>query len=62
MLTFGVIGAIVTGSVLIERRCRDRGNTDGALAAKRFGRLFLAAAGGWIVVEWIGSMLTLLTL
>lgn len=59
MATYGAIGAIVIGSSWIEKRCRDGGNVTGALAAKRFGRWFLAGAGGWITVKWICGMLAL---
>ncbi|MFD1957147.1 hypothetical protein ACFSL6_24005 [Paenibacillus thailandensis] len=60
MATFGSIGIIVLGAVLVEKRCREAGNTDGALAAKRFGRYFLVGAGGMVAYEWMHGLLTLL--
>ncbi|MFD0675299.1 MULTISPECIES: hypothetical protein [unclassified Paenibacillus] len=59
MLTYGICGAIVISSGLIERKARENGNVTGALAAQRFGRFFLIGAGGWIAWEWISGMLAL---
>ncbi|CAH1194665.1 hypothetical protein PAECIP111892_01792 [Paenibacillus auburnensis] len=60
MITYGLIGIISIGSVLVEKRCRMAGNTNGALAARRFGRMFLLAAGGLIAIEYVRAMLALL--
>lgn len=60
MVTFGSIAGIVLGAVMIEKRCRDAGNVDGALTARKFSRLFVIGAGGMLVLEWIRAMIGLL--
>lgn len=60
MMTFGSIATIVFGAVMVEKRCRDAGNVDGALTARKFGRLFVLGAGGMLVLEWIRAMIGLL--
>ncbi|MFC5650922.1 hypothetical protein ACFPYJ_17740 [Paenibacillus solisilvae] len=62
MITYVTIGAIVITTSLLEKRSREAGNTDGALAARRFGRYFLLATSAWITYEWIHGILTLLLL
>lgn len=59
VLTYGICGAIVISAGFIEKRAREGGNTEVALAAKRFGRWFLLGAGGWVAWEWIAGMMAL---
>lgn len=60
MMTFGSIAVIVLGAVMVEKRCREAGNVDGALTARRFSRLFILGAGGMLAIEWILAMIGLL--
>ncbi|WP_440961247.1 hypothetical protein ACN6KS_02380 [Paenibacillus nitricinens] len=60
MVTYGAIVIVTLGSVLVEKRCRTAGNTNGALAARRFGRMFLLVTGGLIAAEWIIAMMDML--
>lgn len=60
MMTFGSIAGIVFGAVVVEKRCRDAGNVDGALTARKFSRLFVLGAGGMVVFEWIRAMIDLI--
>ncbi|WP_339192027.1 hypothetical protein NST68_21325 [Paenibacillus sp. FSL E2-0230] len=57
MITYGAIVIITLGSVLVEKRCRTVGDVNGALAARRFGRLFLIVTGGLIALEFVQAML-----
>ncbi|MGG1600970.1 hypothetical protein [Paenibacillus naphthalenovorans] len=61
MLTYGVCGAIVISAGYIEKKARENGNTEAALAARRFGRWFLIGAGGWITWQWVAGMVALIT-
>lgn len=60
MITYGVIVIIAIGSAVVESRCRIAGNINGALASRRFGRIFLLVTGGIIAGELIQSWIALL--
>lgn len=60
IVTYSVIVVISIGASIVESRCRISGNVNGALSARRFGRVFILVTGGIITASLIQSWIALL--
>lgn len=57
-----LIGSIVIGSSLLEKRFETVGNISAAKTARSFTKFFLIGAGCFVVYSWIGAAMHLVLL
>ncbi|WP_160045675.1 hypothetical protein [Paenibacillus sp. USDA918EY] len=60
MATYGIIVSTYIVTAMIEARCKNGGDPLGAMAARRFGRIFLLSVGLALSWQWIAGMIDLL--